>query len=360
MATGPFDTAAPVDDAATNKYTVAVAAGSKAARFSLDSDDDTADLDLFVYKGGELIALSASGAADEQVTLLAPEAGTYDVYVNGFATPGGATAYHQSNFVVGSASRGQRDGHTQPGQRDERHARHAHGELVRAGPGPAVAGCHLLRRCGGRDAALRRVARGWGENDGRAWRHPCRALPLAPARRVWAGRQSVATLIPRSRAEGARGRTSDRHQTSRGFFVANIKSQLKRIKTNEKARLRNKAVKSSLKTSVRKFREAASAGERDDRPRGDAGRVAPARQGRQQGCHPHQPGREPQVGDGQARRLALGTSRRSAASHEGVTRRGWRPSSSPRPVGTLSRGTGLRRSRPPPAPGRRPGRCRRP
>jgi small subunit ribosomal protein S20 len=45
--------------------------------------------------------------------------------------------------------------------------------------------------------------------------------------------------------------------------VANIKSQLKRIKTNEKARLRNKAVKSSLKTSVRRFREAASAGDRD-------------------------------------------------------------------------------------------------
>ena len=45
--------------------------------------------------------------------------------------------------------------------------------------------------------------------------------------------------------------------------MANIKSQLKRIKTNEKARLRNKAVKSSLKTSIRKFREAADAGERD-------------------------------------------------------------------------------------------------
>jgi small subunit ribosomal protein S20 len=43
--------------------------------------------------------------------------------------------------------------------------------------------------------------------------------------------------------------------------VANIKSQLKRIKTNEKARLRNKSVKSSLKTSVRKFREAADAGD---------------------------------------------------------------------------------------------------
>ena len=43
--------------------------------------------------------------------------------------------------------------------------------------------------------------------------------------------------------------------------MANIKSQLKRIKTNEKARQRNKAVKSSLKTSVRRFRAAADAGD---------------------------------------------------------------------------------------------------
>jgi len=43
--------------------------------------------------------------------------------------------------------------------------------------------------------------------------------------------------------------------------VANIKSQIKRIKTNEKARLRNKAVKSSLKTAIRKFRAAAEVGD---------------------------------------------------------------------------------------------------
>jgi small subunit ribosomal protein S20 len=45
--------------------------------------------------------------------------------------------------------------------------------------------------------------------------------------------------------------------------VANIKSQIKRIKTNENARLRNKSVKSSLKTAVRRFREAADAGDRE-------------------------------------------------------------------------------------------------
>jgi small subunit ribosomal protein S20 len=42
--------------------------------------------------------------------------------------------------------------------------------------------------------------------------------------------------------------------------VANIKSQIKRNKQNEKARMRNKAVKSELRTSVRKLREAANAG----------------------------------------------------------------------------------------------------
>ncbi len=43
--------------------------------------------------------------------------------------------------------------------------------------------------------------------------------------------------------------------------MANIKSQIKRIKTNEKARQRNVAVKSALKTAVRRFREAAASGD---------------------------------------------------------------------------------------------------
>lgn len=45
--------------------------------------------------------------------------------------------------------------------------------------------------------------------------------------------------------------------------MANIKSQKKRILTNEKARLRNKSVKSSLKTSVRRFHEAVASGDKD-------------------------------------------------------------------------------------------------
>ena len=45
--------------------------------------------------------------------------------------------------------------------------------------------------------------------------------------------------------------------------MANIKSQIKRIRTNEAARLRNKSVKSSLKTAIRRFRQAADAGDRE-------------------------------------------------------------------------------------------------
>ena len=41
--------------------------------------------------------------------------------------------------------------------------------------------------------------------------------------------------------------------------MANIKSQKKRIKTSEKARMRNKAVRSELKTAVKRVRVAAEA-----------------------------------------------------------------------------------------------------
>ena len=50
-------------------------------------------------------------------------------------------------------------------------------------------------------------------------------------------------------------------EPEKALNVANIKSQIKRNKTNEKARLRNKAAKSSLKTAIRKAREATAAGD---------------------------------------------------------------------------------------------------
>lgn len=46
--------------------------------------------------------------------------------------------------------------------------------------------------------------------------------------------------------------------------MANIKSQVKRIRTNEVARLRNQSVKSSLRTAIRQFRAAAATGDKDE------------------------------------------------------------------------------------------------
>ena len=46
--------------------------------------------------------------------------------------------------------------------------------------------------------------------------------------------------------------------------MANIKSQIKRNKQNDRAHERNKSVKSNLKTAIRRFREAVEAGDNDE------------------------------------------------------------------------------------------------
>ncbi|OBI05707.1 30S ribosomal protein S20 [Mycolicibacter nonchromogenicus] len=45
--------------------------------------------------------------------------------------------------------------------------------------------------------------------------------------------------------------------------MANIKSQVKRNRTNEQARLRNQSVKSAVRTAIRAFREAAASGDKE-------------------------------------------------------------------------------------------------
>ena len=87
--------------------------------------------------------------------------------------------------------------------------------------------------------------------------------------------------------------------------MANIKSQIKRIKQNEKRHQRNKAVKSDLKTAVRKFREAAESGEKDQAA--ELARSAGRKLDKavSQGRHPQEPGRQPQVGHRQEGRVSL-------------------------------------------------------
>jgi subtilisin family serine protease len=80
--------AGPKDTVVT--YDTSVPEGAEFARIDLDSVDDTADLDLVVYQldaAGDPVAgwASATGAADERVDLVAPEAGDYRVEVTVYA-----------------------------------------------------------------------------------------------------------------------------------------------------------------------------------------------------------------------------------------------------------------------------------
>jgi hypothetical protein len=89
----------PAASAATKVYTLVVPAGTAIARFDVDDATNTDDLDLYVYKDGSLVDLSASAAGDERVTLVNPEAGTYTAYVNGYDTGGGG-AYSYTQWAV--------------------------------------------------------------------------------------------------------------------------------------------------------------------------------------------------------------------------------------------------------------------
>ena len=76
--------------------------------------------------------------------------------------------------------------------------------------------------------------------------------------------------------------------------MANIKSQKKRIITNEKARMRNRAVKSELKTATRHVKDAVAAGNGAE---AYAAALAACRlmdKAASQGRHPQEPGRRPQ------------------------------------------------------------------
>lgn len=84
-------------------YQVAVPEGTRLARFELDATDETSDLDLTVYlldgDGGEPVAgwQSATGAADETVDIVEPEAGFYRVDVSVFS---GESAFDVTTFSV--------------------------------------------------------------------------------------------------------------------------------------------------------------------------------------------------------------------------------------------------------------------
>jgi hypothetical protein len=107
-----FPSGAPVASPHTAKFTVTVPAGTKLARFATFDADVAAgtDLDMFVYKAGtaDLVGTSSSATAQEQVDLVDPEAGSYDVYVDLFALGSGKTEQPIKEFdwSLGAASAG--------------------------------------------------------------------------------------------------------------------------------------------------------------------------------------------------------------------------------------------------------------
>jgi subtilisin family serine protease len=93
----------------TVKIQVTIPSGITYARFSLFAADSNAgsDLDLYVYQGTTLKALSGSPTADEEVDFVNPAAGTYDIWVHGFATAGGApTPFKLNYWLLGGTSAG--------------------------------------------------------------------------------------------------------------------------------------------------------------------------------------------------------------------------------------------------------------
>ena len=109
LAKATTDSSTVAAGASVNKP-VTIAANTKVARFDLDAANDTADLDLYVYRTDAagtptaLVGQSATASADESVTLTAPAAGTYLAVIDGFAPAAGESsiAYRYDQFLVGT------------------------------------------------------------------------------------------------------------------------------------------------------------------------------------------------------------------------------------------------------------------
>lgn len=100
-----FDPAKPAVSPSTKKVTVTVPTGTTLLRYATYDADVPAgtDVDLYVYQAGttKLVGISAGGTAEENVTVIAPAAGAYDVYVDLFSSDP-VTARLNSFLVAGA------------------------------------------------------------------------------------------------------------------------------------------------------------------------------------------------------------------------------------------------------------------
>ena len=99
---GPFDPDNPEEDADTFRTTLTVPEGG-AARFRVDGAPSD-DLDLWVYLDGTLVAFSATGSADEEVTGYRLPGAEFEVFVNNFDSAGPTGAMQYDQWAVGDGA----------------------------------------------------------------------------------------------------------------------------------------------------------------------------------------------------------------------------------------------------------------
>jgi len=106
----PDQTFDPADVAAgganLHEFTLAGAAFFRVA-IPPTATEAGADLDVYVYDpNGDLVASSTLAGTDEMVDILQPMDGTWQVYVHGWAAPGGSSDYTMSSWVVSATPGG--------------------------------------------------------------------------------------------------------------------------------------------------------------------------------------------------------------------------------------------------------------
>jgi hypothetical protein len=113
VAQDPDQSFDPASSAGTFSKDITIPGGLKLFRVGIDESTITpsgTDLDVYLFKGGDLVGLSADGDSNEMVTLNDEDgpipAGTYTVYVHGFNTAGPSADFTLYDWQLGTTDEG--------------------------------------------------------------------------------------------------------------------------------------------------------------------------------------------------------------------------------------------------------------